>query len=90
MFIFDGATFVIFLIIFISIYGILEIWDNENCKTIQAKGGVSVAIAVVLTLIYSYFIASGTEELLTDNFVDAGTKFNSVSGIDNIRSMADI
>lgn len=90
MFIFDGATFIVFVCIFVLVYGILEISDNENFKTAQSKGGVAIAAAVILTLTYSYFMSQGTETLLTDNYVDAGSKFNTVSGMENIRSMADI
>ena len=35
-------------------------------------------------------MSQGNETLLTDNYVDAGSKFNSVSGMENIRAMADI
>ena len=90
MFIFDGTTFVVFVCILVFVYGILELSDNENFKTMQSKGGVSVAVAVILTLAYSYFMSQGSETLLTDNYVDAGSKFNTVSGMENIRSMADI
>ena len=90
MFIFDGTTFVVFVCVLVLTYGILEISDNENLKTIQSKGGVSVIVAVILTLVYSYFMSQGTETLLTDNFVDAGTKFKTVSGMENIKAMADI
>ena len=90
MFIFDGTTFVVFVCILVFVYGILEISDNENFKTIPSKGGVSVAVAAAVTLAYSYFMSQGSETLLTDNFVDAGSKFNTVSGMENIRSMADI
>lgn len=90
MFIFDGTTFVVFISILLLVYGIIEISDNENFKTVQSKGGVSVAVAVMLTLAYSYFMSQGTETLLTDNYLDAGSKFNNVSGMENIRSMADI
>ena len=90
MFIFDGTTLVVFVCILVITYGILEISDNENFKTVQSKGSVSVAVSVILTLAYSYFMSQGSETLLTDNFVDAGSKFNTVSGMENIRSMADI
>ena len=90
MFIFDGTTFIVFVFILIIVYGILEMSDNENFKTIQSKGSVAIVISVVLTLVYSYFMSQGTETLLTDNYVDAGSKFNTISGMDNIRSMADI
>jgi hypothetical protein len=90
MFIFDGTTFVVFVCILVLVYGILEISDNENFKTVQSRGGASITAAVVLTLAYSYFMSQGTETLLTDNYVDAGSKFNTVSGMENIRSMADI
>lgn len=90
MFIFDGITFIVFVSVLVLVYGILEISDNENLKTVQSKGSVSVAVAVILTLVYSYFMSQGTETLLTDNYVDAGSKFNTVSGMENIRSMADI
>lgn len=90
MFIFDGTTFIVFVCVLVLVYGILEISDNENFKTVQSKGSVSVAVAVILTLAYSYFMSQGTETLLTDNYVDAGSKFNTVSGMENIRSMADI
>lgn len=90
MFIFDGTTFIVFVCILVLVYGILEISDNENFKTVQSKGSVSVAVAIILTLAYSYFMSQGTETLLTDNYVDAGSKFNTVSGMENIRSMADI
>lgn len=90
MFIFDGTTFVVFVFILVFVYVILEISDNENFKTVQSKGGVSVAVAVAVTLVYSYFMSQGSETLLTDNYVDAGSKFNTVSGMENIRSMADI
>jgi hypothetical protein len=90
MFIFDGTTFVVFVCVIVIVYGILEISDNENFKTVQSKGGVSVAVAAAVTLAYSYFMSQGSETLLTDNYVDAGSRFNTVSGMDNIRSMADI
>ena len=90
MFIFDGTTFVVFVIIMVLIYGILEISENENFKTVQSKGVVAVSVAVIVTLAYSYFMSQGTETLLTDNYVDAGSKFNNISGMENIRSMADI
>lgn len=90
MFIFDGTTFIVFVSALVIVYGILEISDNENFKTVQSRGSVSVAVAVILTLAYSYFMSQGTETLLTDNYVDAGSKFNTVSGMENIRSMADI
>ena len=90
MFIFDGTTFIVFVCVLVLVYGILEISDNEKFKTVQSKGIVSVAVAVIVTLAYSYFISQGTETLLTDNYVDAGSKFNTVSGMENIRSMADI
>lgn len=90
MFIFDGTTFVVFVCVIVIVYGILEISDNENFKTVQSKGGVSVAVATAVTLAYSYFMSQGSETLLTDNYVDAGSRFNTVSGMDNIRSIADI
>lgn len=90
MFIFDGTTFIVFVCVLVLVYGILEISNNENFKTVQSKGSVSVAVAIILTLAYSYFMSQGTETLLTDNYVDAGSKFNTVSGMENIRSMADI
>ena len=76
--------------VLVLVYGILELSDNDNFKTVQSKGGVAISVAIILTLAYSYFISQGTETLLTDNYVDAGSKFNTVSGMENIRSMADI
>lgn len=90
MFIFDGTIFIVFTCILVIVYGILEISDNENFKTVQAKGTAAVTVSLLLTLAYSYFIYQGAETLLTDNYVDAGSKFNTVSGIENIRAMADI
>jgi len=90
MFIFDATTFVLFVCILIIVYGVLEMSDNENFKTVQSKGIAAIATSVVLTLAYSYFMSQGTETLLTDNYVEAGSKFNTVSGMDNIKAMADI
>lgn len=90
MFIFDGTTFVVFFCIMVFVYGVLEVSDNENFKTVQSRGSVAVGASVILTLLYSYFMSPGTESLLTDNYVDAGSKFNTVSGMENIRLMADI
>lgn len=90
MFIFDGTTAIVFIIILVIVYAILEVSDNENFKTVQSKGMTAVGASVVLTLGYSYFMSQGNETLLTDNYVDAGSKFNSVSGMENIRAMADI
>ena len=90
MFIFDGTTAIVFIIILVLIYVILEVSDNENFKTVQSKGMTAVGSSIFLTLVYSYFMSQGNETLLTDNYVDAGSKFNSVSGMENIRSMADI
>jgi len=90
MFIFDGNTLVVFVCILVIVYGILEVSDNENFKTVQSKGFTAILVSVVFTVIYAYFMSQGTETLLTDNFVDAGSKFNMVSGMDNIKAMADI
>jgi len=90
MFIFDITTAVIFFVIFAVVYGILEISDNENFKTIQSKAGLGVVIASVVTAVYGCFMSQGTEKLLTDNFVDAGAKFNTLSGMDNIKAMAEV
>lgn len=90
MFIFDGTTAIAFFCILVLVYGILEVSDNENFKTVQSKGFTAVFVATLLTVLYGYFISQGSENLLTDNYVDAGSKFNTVSGMDNIRSMADI
>lgn len=90
MFIFDGTTIVVFTCILILTYGILEVSDNENFKTVQSKGITSVIVSAILTVAYAYFMSQGSETLLTDNFVDAGSKFNTVSGMDSIRTMADI
>tara|TARA_B100000497_G_C7289461_1_gene198790 strand:- start:124 stop:396 length:273 start_codon:yes stop_codon:yes gene_type:complete len=90
MFIFDGTTIVVFTCILILTYGILEVSDNENFKTVQSKGITAVIVSAILTVAYAYFMSQGSETLLTDNFVDAGSKFNTVSGMDSIRTMADI
>ena len=90
MFIFDGTTAIAFFCILVLVYGILEVSDNENFKTVQSKGFTAVFVATILTVLYGYFISQGSETLLTDNYVDAGSKFNTVSGMDNIRAMADI
>lgn len=90
MFIFDGTTLIVFCCVLVCVYGILEISDNENFKTIQSKGGVAILAAIIVTVGYSFFISQGTETLLTDNYVDAGAKFNTVSGMDTIKTMADI
>jgi hypothetical protein len=90
MFIVDVTTAVIFACIMAVVYGILEFSDNENFKTVQSKGTTAVLVAAIFTIAYAYFMSQGSETLLTDNYVDAGSKFNSVSGMENIRSMADI
>jgi hypothetical protein len=90
MFIFDGTTLVVFVCILVVVYGILEVSDNENFKTVQSKGFTAILVSAVFTVTYAYFMSQGTETLLTDNFVDAGTRFNTVSGMDSIKTMADI
>lgn len=90
MFIFDGTTAVVFVFILVIVYVILELSENEKFKTVQSKGSVSILAAAILTLLYAYFISTGSETLLPDSYVDAGSKFNTVSGIENIKSMAEI
>lgn len=90
MFIFDGTALVVFVCILLVVYGILEVSDNENFKTVQSKGFTAILVSAVFTVIYAYSMSQGTETLLTDNFIDAGSKFNTVSGMDSIKAMADI
>ena len=90
MFIFDATAFIIFCVVLALVYGVLEVSDNQEFKTPQARLGIAVSIAIILTLIYSFFMSQGTETLLTDNYVDAGSRFNNVSGMDSLKTMADI
>lgn len=90
MFIFDGTTAIVFFCILVLVYGFLEVSENENFKTVQSKGFTAVFVALIFTVVYGYFMSQGSETLLTDSYVDAGSKFNTVSGMENIRAMADI
>ena len=90
MFIFDVTTVIFVIVCFAITYAVLEYSNNENFQTMQSKIFMSLGVALVGGLFYSYFIASGTETLLSENFVDAGSKFGTVSGMDSIKAMADI
>tara|TARA_E500000178_G_C16461803_1_gene504794 strand:+ start:232 stop:486 length:255 start_codon:yes stop_codon:yes gene_type:complete len=81
MFIFDGMSLVVFVGALLVVYGILEVSDNENFKTQQSKVLTAIIVAILLTLIYSYFISTGTETLLTEPYVSAATSPTSVGAL---------
>jgi hypothetical protein len=90
MFIFDVTTVIFAIVCFVITYAVLEYSNNQNFQTMESKIFMSLGVAVSGGLFYSYFIAGGTETLLSENFVDAGNKFGTVSGMDSIKAMADI
>lgn len=94
MFIFDGMTVVVFVCLFALVYGILEFSQGKNeegkSKSVEYKIGVASVIAILCTVGYSYFMSQGSETLLSDSYVDAGANFNRLSGMESVKSIADI
>lgn len=90
MFIWDYTTFVVFLVIYTIVYFILDNLHNEAFKTVESKIYTSLGVAILITLLYSYFMSSGTETLLSENFTEAASKFGEISGLTSLDPFANI
>lgn len=90
MFIWDYTTFVVFLVIYIIVYFILDNLNDEAFKTIESKIYVSLGVAILITLVYSYFMSSGTETLLSETFTEAASKFGEISGLTSLDPLSKL
>lgn len=90
MFIWDSTSIIVLIVSFIMVYAILEFTDNEAFKTVESKIFVSLAVAMIIAIGYAFFMAGGSEDLLNENYMDAASRFGSLSGMDSIKAMADI
>lgn len=90
MFIWDYTTFVVFLVIYIIVYFILDNLNNEAFKTIESKIYTSLGVAILITLVYSYFMSSGTETLLSETFTEAASNFGEISGLTSLDPLSNL
>ena len=90
MFILDSTTVIIFFVAFAITYLVLHFSENSNFESTESKIITSLMVGIIMGIITGYFITNGNESLLSENFVDAGTKFGTVSGMESIKEMANI
>lgn len=84
MFIFGTMVVVVFFIVTLSVYFILEMVKIKNLECTGRKIVTSIVCGILGSIIYG-FMNPGCESLLDDSFADAACRFGSISGIDSIK-----
>ena len=83
MFFMDGVTVLVFVVVAVVVYLVLDNHEFSFADTTTTKVIISLGFAALVAGIYSGYISEGSEELLKMEYDKATSKFGQMSGLEN-------